>query len=104
VRDGDGKTTLVFVNACTARLSFEGSDIDGDRIEPGVSVCVNIGSDTESLPAKRHWVSDFNDFDGYNISHLDAFNLPMQIVSRAGESRHGRHVHRVARRSGAQLH
>jgi hypothetical protein len=97
--DGDGKTTLVFVNGCTAPLTFRGSDIDGGTLAPGAHACVDIGSDVEALSAKRYWGflgedpgaehhtlaeftfnTDFNDFDWYNISHVDAFNLPLQIV------------------------
>jgi len=100
--DGDGKTTLVFVNDCAAPVSFRGSDIDGGTLEPGAAACVDIGSDVESLSAKRYWGfrgedpgaehhtlaeltfnTDFNDFDWYNISHVDAFNLPMQIAPLA---------------------
>jgi len=100
--DGDGKTTLVFVNDCEKTVTFRGSDIDGGTIEPGGVSCVDIGSDVESLSAKRYWGfrgedpgaehhtlaeftfnTDFNDFDWYNISHVDAFNLPMQIAPLA---------------------
>jgi len=97
--DGDGKTTLVFVNGCSETLTFRGSDIDGGSVPAGAHVCIDIGSDVEALSAKRYWGflgedpgaehhtlaeftfnTDFNDFDWYNISHVDAFNLPMQIV------------------------
>ena len=99
--DGDHTTTLVFVNHCAKAVTFEGSDIDGKTLAPGSAACVDIGSDTEALSAKRYWGfsgddpgaehhtlaeftfnTDFNDFDWYNISHVDAFNLPMQIVPR----------------------
>ncbi|HWP08377.1 MAG TPA: thaumatin family protein [Polyangiaceae bacterium] len=99
--DGDHKTTLVFVNHCLTPVTFEGSDISGQTLPPGGEACVSIGSDTETLSAKRYWGyagedpgaehhtlaeftfnTDFNDFDWYNISHVDAFNLPMQIVPR----------------------
>jgi hypothetical protein len=100
--DGDDTTTLVFVNRCAASVSFRGSDIDGGELPPGAFVCVDIGTATEVLSAKRYWGfsgedpggehhtlaeftfnTDFNDFDWYNISHVDAFNLPMQIVPAA---------------------
>ena len=102
--DGDGKTTLVFVNGCASALTFRGSDIDGGTVAPGGQACVDIGSDVEELSAKRYWGflgedpgaehhtlaeftfnTDFNDFDWYNISHVDAFNLPLQIVPVARE-------------------
>jgi hypothetical protein len=96
---GDGLTTIVFVNRCSQTLEYAGSDIDGGTLAPGEHDCVDIGSDTESLSAKRYWGwtgenpgaehhslaeftfnTDFYDFDWYNISFVDAFNLPMQIV------------------------
>ncbi|HEX2671825.1 MAG TPA: thaumatin family protein [Polyangiaceae bacterium] len=96
--DADGRTTLVFVNGCSASVSFRGSDIEGGELAPGASRCVDIGSDVEALSAKRYWGfrgedpgaehhslaeftfnTDFNDFDWYNISYVDAFNLPMRI-------------------------
>ena len=102
VHDGDGKTTLAFVNGCAKSVSFRGSDIAGATLTPGAFQCVDIGSDVEALSAKRYWGfsgedpgaehhtlaeltfnTDFNDFDWYNISHVDAFNLPIQIVPLA---------------------
>jgi hypothetical protein len=101
-RDGDGRTTLVFVNGCSERVDFRGSDIEGGALTPGAASCVDIGSDVESLSAKRYWGfrgedpgaerhslaeftfnTDFNDFDWYNISYVDAFNLPLQIAPLA---------------------
>jgi hypothetical protein len=100
--DGDGKTTLAFVNHCAQPLTFAGSNIASGSIEPGAHHCVDIGSATETLSAKRYWGfvgedpgaehhslaeftfnTDFNDFDWYNISYVDAFNLPLQIVPAA---------------------
>jgi hypothetical protein len=97
--EGDGRTTLVFVNGCTSTLGYAGSDIPGGTLAPGAFVCVDIGSATESIASKRYWGwlgadpgaerhtlaeftfnTSFHDFDWYNISHVDAFNLPMQIV------------------------
>ncbi|HYQ29819.1 MAG TPA: thaumatin family protein [Polyangiaceae bacterium] len=98
VHDGDGRTTLVFVNACSGPVTYRGSDIAGSVLAPGDAGCVDIGSDVEALSAKRYWGfrgqdpgaehhslaeftfnTDFNDFDWYNISYVDAFNLPLQI-------------------------
>ena len=97
--DGDGKTTLAFVNGCSKAVTFQGSDISGGTLAPGAVICVDIGSDVEALSSKRYWGfsgedpgaehhslaeftfnTDFNDFDWYNISYVDAFNLPLQIV------------------------
>ena len=97
--EGDGTTTLVFVNRCARPLTFAGSDITGATLPPGAFACVDIGSATDELATKRYWGwvgddpgaerhtlaeftfnTDFNDFDWYNISHVDAHNLPMSIV------------------------
>ena len=96
---GDGKTTIVFVNRCEASLTVRGSDMDEGQLSSQASLCRDIGTAVETLSAKRYWAfpgadpgnehytlaeftfnTDFNDFDWYNISHVDAFNLPMQIV------------------------
>ena len=96
---GDGKTTLVFVNGCGGTLTFAGSDIAGGTLAPGAHQCVDIGTATEALSSKRYWGwlgadpgpehhtlaeftfnTSFHDFDWYDISHVDAHNLPMQIV------------------------
>ena len=97
--DGDDRTTLVFVNRCPVAITLRGSDIEDASVAAGAFVCRDIGSATEELSSKRYWGfsgddpgaehhtlaeftfnTDFNDFDWYNISHVDAFNLPMQIV------------------------
>lgn len=97
--DGDDRTTLVFVNRCAVPITVRGSDIEDASVGAGEFVCRDIGSATEELSSKRYWGfrgadpgaehhtlaeftfnTDFNDFDWYNISHVDAFNLPMQIV------------------------
>jgi hypothetical protein len=101
-RDGDGRTTLVFVNGCRAPITFRGSDIEGGMLAVGATRCVDIGSDVEPIASKRYWGfrgadpgaehhtlaeftfnTDFHDFDWYNISHVDAFNLPSQITPLA---------------------
>jgi len=100
--DGDGKTTLVFVNACAAAVTYAGSDIDGGMLAPGEARCVDVGNATDALSAKRYWGyegsdpgagryslaeftfnTDFHDFDWYDISFVDAFNLPMAITPLA---------------------
>lgn len=97
---GDGKSTITLVNHCTATLSFRGSDIQGADLAPGAHACRDVGSDVQSIPAIRFWGfigedpggekytlaeltlnTDFNDFDWYNISHVDASNLPMQVAA-----------------------
>lgn len=97
--EGDGKTTAVFVNHCASPLQVRGSDIEGATLAVGESVCRDLGTADEPLSAKRYWGflgddpgaehhtlaeftfnTDFNDFDWYNISHVDAHNLTMQIV------------------------
>ncbi len=98
-RDGDGWTTLAFVNRCGSAVTFAGSDLEGGPLAPGAFACVDIGTDVEELSSKRYWGfvgedpgaerhtlaeftfnTDFYDFDWYNISHVDAHNLPMSIV------------------------
>jgi hypothetical protein len=97
---GDAVTTVVLVNRCDAALTFGGSDGASGELLAGASACIAVGSDTEELPAKRYFGyigedpgnerytlaeftfnTDFNDFDWYNISHVDAVNLPMAIVA-----------------------
>lgn len=97
--DADGRTTLVFVNGCAATVTYRGSDIPGGELAPGAVSCVDLGSSVEALSAKRYWGfrgedpgaehhslaeftfnTDFNDFDWYNISYVDAFNLPLRIA------------------------
>jgi len=96
---GDGITTITFVNGCDAPLSYRGSMIDGGELAPGAHACHDLGDAVVPISAIRYWGfvgrdpggehhtlaeltlnTDFNDFDWYNISHVDAHNLPMQIV------------------------
>jgi hypothetical protein len=96
---GDGKTTLTFVNQCTGTLSVEGSNIAPAALAPGEHACRDLGTDVEAISSVRFWGylgedpgaerhtlaeftfnTDFYDFDWYDISHVDAFNLPMAIV------------------------
>ncbi len=96
--EGDGVTTLVFANDCPQSVTVAGSDIESRQVPSGEHRCVSIGSATEPLSSKRYWGwvgvdpgaerhtlaeftfnTDFYDFDWYNISHVDAHNLPMQI-------------------------
>lgn len=96
---GDGVTTLTFINGCDETLSYRGSMIDGGELAPGAHACHDLGDAITTISAIRYWGfvgrdpggehhtlaeltlnTDFNDFDWYNISHVDAHNLPMQIV------------------------
>ena len=95
---GDGKSTITLINHCSATLSFRGSKIDGGDLAPGEHACRDVGNATESIPAIRYWGfigvdpggekytlaeltlnTTFNNFDWYNISHVDAHNLPMRV-------------------------
>lgn len=97
---GDGWTTLMFVNRCDRAVVFEGSDIQGAELEPGAVACRDVGSSQEPINSKRYWGyagadpgagryslaeftfnTDFQDFDWYDLSHVDAFNLPLQIAA-----------------------
>lgn len=97
--EGDGTTTLVFVNQCAAALGMRGSDIEDATVPAGSFVCRDVGTAEEPLSAKRYWGfisqdpgaehhtlaeftfnTDFYDFDWYNISHVDAHNLTMRIT------------------------
>ncbi len=96
---GDGRTTVVFVNRCAQVVQFRGSDIADGALGPGEMACRDVGSDVELLSSKRYWGyvepdpgagryslaeftfnTDFNEFDWYDLSNVDAFNLPLQIV------------------------
>ena len=96
---GDGKSTISFINHCTSPLSFRGSKIEGGELAPGEHACRDVGNTSESIPAIRYWGfigadpggekytlaeltlnTTFNDFDWYNISHVDASNLPMRVT------------------------
>lgn len=101
-KEGDGKTTLGFVNLCTAPLTYRGSDIAGGTLAPGAFACVDVGTASQTISSKRYWGwtgadpgsgrhtlaeftfnTDFYDLDWYNISHVDAHNLPMAILPAA---------------------
>jgi hypothetical protein len=96
---GDGMTTLIFTNRCAETVSFDGSNIDPGELEPGERDCRDLGANDEEVPSIRYWGytgsdpgggrhtlaeltlnTDWNDFDWYNLSHVDAHNLPMALV------------------------
>lgn len=98
-KTGDRVTTLALVNGCASPLRVRGSNgVAGDLL-PGEHLCVDLGTDVAPLNSLRYWGfigedpgaehhtlaemtlnTDFNDFDWYNLSHVDAHNLPMAIV------------------------
>lgn len=96
---GDGKTTIVFINQCASTLEVRGSDIADASLPAGAFACRDVGDATTAINSKRYWGfigqdpgaehhtlaeftynTSFNDFDWYNVSHVDAYNLPMQIA------------------------
>lgn len=98
-KEDDDKTTLAFVNGCAEPLSYRGSDIAGGTLAPGAFACVDVGTAAQAISSKRYWGwtgadpgsgrytlaeftfnTDFYDLDWYNISHVDAHNLPMAIL------------------------
>jgi hypothetical protein len=97
---GDGRTTLTIINHCQAPLQARGSNWTGASLAPGGYTCLDLGSTTDKLSSLRYWGyigqdpgaghytlaeftlnTDFNDFDWYDISHVDADNLPMAILA-----------------------
>lgn len=96
---GDGISTITFVNGCDAPLQYRGSMIDGGELAPGEHACHDLGDAIAPIDAIRYWGfigpdpggehhtlaeltlnTDFYDFDWYNISHVDAHNLPMAVA------------------------
>lgn len=97
---GDGKSTISFINQCPGTLSFRGSKIEGGELKQGEHACRDVGDVATEIPAIRFWGfigedpggerytlaeltlnTSFNDFDWYNISHVDASNLPMSVTA-----------------------
>ncbi len=98
-KKGDNKTTITFVNKCAQKIWVHGSRIAERQLGSGEHHCYDIGNATEELSSLRWWGNtepdpgperhtlaemtlntNFNDFDWFNISHVDAHNLPMQIA------------------------
>jgi hypothetical protein len=99
-KSGDGKSTISFINKCQGMLEFRGSKIEGGQLKPGEHACRDVGDAKTEIPAIRFWGyigedpggerytlaeltlnTSFNDFDWYNISHVDASNLPMSVAA-----------------------
>jgi hypothetical protein len=100
---GDGKTTLRFINQCSFEVNFAGNNITGGLLSSGKEECRTIGSTTEMMLTKRYWgfrkgedpgfekhsLAEFGfnevfyehrSWDWFNLSHVDAHNLPLKIV------------------------
>lgn len=99
-KSGDGKSTISFINKCAGTLEFRGSKIEGGQLKTGEHACRDVGDVKTEIPAIRFWGyigedpggerytlaeltlnTSFNDFDWYNISHVDASNLPMSVAA-----------------------
>jgi hypothetical protein len=99
-KPGDGKSTISFINKCQGTLEFRGSKIEGGQLKTGEHACRDVGDTKTEIPAIRFWGyigedpggerytlaeltlnTSFNDFDWYNISHVDASNLPMSVAA-----------------------
>jgi len=99
-KTGDGKSTITFINNCQGTLEFRGSKIEGGQLKQGEHACRDVGDAMTEIPAIRFWGyigedpggerytlaeltlnTSFNDFDWYNISHVDASNLPMSVAA-----------------------
>ncbi|MDC0709173.1 RICIN domain-containing protein [Stigmatella sp. ncwal1] len=99
----DGKTTLRFINRCSTEINFAGNNITGGALGTGQEACRTIGSTTEMMLTKRYWgfrkgedpgfehhslaefgfnetFYSYNSWDWFNLSHVDAHNLPLKII------------------------
>ncbi|NMO15193.1 beta-mannanase [Pyxidicoccus fallax] len=99
----DGQTTLRFINRCAFEVEFAGNNITGGILGTGQEACRTIGSVTTYMPTKRYWgfargedpgferhsLAEFGfnevfysyaSWDWFNLSHVDAHNLPLKIV------------------------
>jgi hypothetical protein len=99
----DGQTTLRFINKCSFEVNFAGNNITGGLLGTGQEACRSIGSVTTYMPTKRYWgfrrgedpgfehhslaefgfnevFYSYTSWDWFNLSHVDAHNLPLKIV------------------------
>ena len=99
----DGATSLRFINKCTFPITFAGNNITGGNLSAGSSACRTIGSVTDHMITKRYWgfrqgedpgfehyslaefgfneaFAGYNSWDWFNLSHVDANNLPLKII------------------------
>jgi hypothetical protein len=99
----DGQTSLRFINKCAFNVDFAGNNITGGSLGLGQEACRTIGSITAYMPTKRYWgfrrgedpgferhslaefgfnevFYSYTSWDWFNLSHVDAHNLPLKIV------------------------
>ncbi|XXY21448.1 RICIN domain-containing protein [Sorangium sp. So ce216] len=99
----DGNTTLRFINRCAFNVNFAGNNIQGGLLSPSGEACRTIGTNTDHMISKRYWgvreghdpgdehrslaefgfnehFSSYTSWDWFNLSHVDANNLPLKIV------------------------
>ena len=99
----DGQTSLRFINKCSFDIDFAGNNITGGSLGVGQESCRTIGSITAYMPTKRYWgfrkgedpgferrslaefgfnevFYSYTSWDWFNLSHVDAHNLPLKIV------------------------
>jgi hypothetical protein len=99
----DGQTSLRFINKCSFGVTFAGNNITGGPLAAGQEACRTLGSNTEMMKTKRYWgfrtgedpgferhslaefgfnevFYSYNSWDWFNLSHVDAHNLPLKIV------------------------
>jgi len=100
---GDGQTTLRFINRCGFDVTFQGNNISGGDLASGKEACRTIGSIYTMMLTKRYWgfrkgedpgfehhslaefgfnetFYQYKSWDWFNLSHVDAVNLPLKIV------------------------
>ncbi|WNG29145.1 beta-mannanase [Cystobacter fuscus] len=99
----DGKTSLRFINRCSFPVTFAGNNITGGDLNSGQEACRTLGSVTDMMLTKRYWgfrkgedpgfehhslaefgfnevFYSYNSWDWFNLSHVDANNLPLKII------------------------
>ena len=99
----DGNTTLRFINKCSGTVYFQGSLIGSGSLTSGQEACRTLGSVTQEMSSLRYWgylggqnpgaeryslaeltlntrFYSWNSYDWFNLSHVDAHNLPMKII------------------------
>ncbi len=89
--------------SATEDPNFAGSNISGGSLASGQEACRTLGSNTQLMRAQRYWGSrsgeslgvgkvslaeftfnepfySWNSYDWFNLSHVDAHNLPLKII------------------------
>ncbi len=101
---GDGKTTLRFINRCNTAVVFAGNGgMASGTLAAGAEACRTIGGNTEHMISRRYWgfrqgedpgagrytlaefgfneaFAGYNSWDWFDVSQVDAQNLPMKII------------------------